>query len=86
MAQSFLQNVDLMGKPECYFSSLPDELEGKRDRLAAILRDVGMTPIIPEGGYVMLVDVSTLSECLNINIIVLMHFNWWIDNVNKYTS
>lgn len=62
VAQGLLQNVDLMGQPECYFSSLPAELEGKRDRLAAILRDVGMTPIVPEGGYFMLVDVSSLSE------------------------
>lgn len=51
-----------MGQPECYFSSLSEELECKRDRLAAILKDVGMTPVIPEGGYLMLVDVSSLSE------------------------
>lgn len=76
MAQGLLQNVDLMGQPECYFSSLPEELESKRDRLAAILRDVGMTPIVPEGGYFMLVDVSSLSEWLNINITALMHLNW----------
>lgn len=76
MAQGFLQNVDLMGQPECYFSSLPEELEGKRDRLAAILSDVGMTPIVPEGGYFMLVDVSSLSEWLNINMTALMYFNW----------
>uniref|UniRef100_A0A674NZW4 Kynurenine--oxoglutarate transaminase 3 n=1 Tax=Takifugu rubripes TaxID=31033 RepID=A0A674NZW4_TAKRU len=56
VAQGLFQNLDLMGQPECYFSSLPEELEGKRDRLAAILKDVGMTPVIPEGGYFMLVD------------------------------
>uniref|UniRef100_A0A674MED8 Kynurenine--oxoglutarate transaminase 3 n=1 Tax=Takifugu rubripes TaxID=31033 RepID=A0A674MED8_TAKRU len=49
VAQGLFQNLDLMGQPECYFSSLPEELEGKRDRLAAILKDVGMTPVIPEG-------------------------------------
>lgn len=62
VAQGLLHNLELMGRPECYFSSLSEELEGKRDRLAAILRDVGMTPIIPEGGYFMLVDVTPLSE------------------------
>lgn len=77
MAQGLLQNVDLIGQPECYFSSLPEELEGKRDRLAAILRDVGMTPVIPEGGYFMLVDVSSLSEWLNVNMTALMHSNLW---------
>lgn len=66
MAQGLFQNLDLMGQPECYFSSLAEELESKRDRLAAILKDVGMTPVIPEGGYFMLVDVSSLSELLSI--------------------
>lgn len=64
MAQGLLQNLELMGQPECYFSSLSEELEGKRDRLAAILRDAGMNPIVPEGGYFMLVDVTSLSEWL----------------------
>ncbi|XP_011612757.1 kynurenine--oxoglutarate transaminase 3 isoform X2 [Takifugu rubripes] len=65
VAQGLFQNLDLMGQPECYFSSLPEELEGKRDRLAAILKDVGMTPVIPEGGYFMLVDVSSLNVDLS---------------------
>lgn len=62
MAQGLLLNSELMGQPECYFTSLAEELEGKRDRLASILQEVGMTPIIPEGGYFMLVDVTSLSE------------------------
>lgn len=62
VAQGLLHNLELMGRPDCYFSSLSEELEGKRDRLAAILRDAGMTPVVPEGGYFMLVDVTPLSE------------------------
>lgn len=61
-----MHNVDLMGQPECYFSSLAEELEGKRDRMAAILQEAGMTPVIPEGGYFMLVDVTSLSEFVDI--------------------
>lgn len=57
-----LRNFELMGQPECYFTSLAEELEGKRNRMAAIIKDVGMTPVIPEGGYFMLVDVTSLSE------------------------
>lgn len=64
VAQGLLLNLELMGQPECYFTSLAEELEGKRDRLASILQEVGMTPVIPEGGYFMLVDVSSLSELL----------------------
>lgn len=64
MAQGLLLNYELMDQPECYFTSLADELEGKRDRLAAIVEETGMTPVIPEGGYFMLVDVTALSELL----------------------
>ncbi|XP_029356693.1 kynurenine--oxoglutarate transaminase 3 isoform X3 [Echeneis naucrates] len=61
VAKSLLLNYELMGQPECYFSSLAEELEGKRDRLAALLQEVGMTPVIPEGGYFMVVDVTSLN-------------------------
>uniref|UniRef100_A0A672ZK07 Kynurenine--oxoglutarate transaminase 3 n=1 Tax=Sphaeramia orbicularis TaxID=375764 RepID=A0A672ZK07_9TELE len=47
---------------ECYFSSLAEELEVKRVRMASILQEVGMSVVIPEGGYFMLVDVLALSE------------------------
>lgn len=65
VAQGLLRNYELMGQPECYFSSLAEELEGKRDRMAAILQEAGMSPVIPEGGYFMLVDVTPLSELLH---------------------
>ncbi|XP_019936974.2 kynurenine--oxoglutarate transaminase 3 [Paralichthys olivaceus] len=65
VAQGLLLNCELMGQPECYFSSLAEELEGKRDRLASILLEVGMTPVIPEGGYFMLVDVTSLNQDLS---------------------
>lgn len=64
MAQGLLQNLEVIGQPECYFSSLSEELEGKRDRMAAIVKEAGMTPVVPEGGYFMLVDVTSLSESL----------------------
>uniref|UniRef100_I3KSZ6 Kynurenine--oxoglutarate transaminase 3 n=1 Tax=Oreochromis niloticus TaxID=8128 RepID=I3KSZ6_ORENI len=61
VAQGLLLNYELMDQPECYFTSLADELEGKRDRLAAIVEEAGMTPVIPEGGYFML-DLSHMDE------------------------
>lgn len=51
-----------MGNPDCYFSSLAEELERKRDRIADILKQAGMCPVVPEGGYFMIADVSALSE------------------------
>ncbi|XP_068599141.1 kynurenine--oxoglutarate transaminase 3-like [Brachionichthys hirsutus] len=65
MAQGLLHNFELMGQPECYFSSLAEELEAKKDRLAAILQEAGMTPVVPEGGYFMIVDVSALNQDLS---------------------
>lgn len=75
VAQGLLLNYELMGQPECYFSSLAEELEGKRDRMAAILQEAGMTPVIPEGGYFMLVDVTSLSELLHIHNTLLLPAN-----------
>lgn len=79
VAQGLLRNFELMGQPECYFSSLAEELEGKRDRMAAILQEAGMTPIIPEGGYFMLVDVTSLSELL----ICLFGNNFYVDVLHR---
>ncbi|KAM6962888.1 kynurenine--oxoglutarate transaminase 3-like [Aplochiton taeniatus] len=65
VAQGLLRDYNLMGQPECYFTSLAVELEAKRDRMAAILRDVGMSPFVPEGGYFMIVDVTPLDQDLS---------------------
>uniref|UniRef100_A0A8C5ECF7 Kynurenine--oxoglutarate transaminase 3 n=1 Tax=Gouania willdenowi TaxID=441366 RepID=A0A8C5ECF7_GOUWI len=65
VAQGLMLNMELIGQPECYFTSLAEELEGKRDRMAAIVQEAGMTPVIPEGGYFMLVDVSALNQDLS---------------------
>ncbi|CAJ1059756.1 kynurenine--oxoglutarate transaminase 3-like [Xyrichtys novacula] len=65
VAQGLLLNLKMIDQPECYFSSLAEELEGKRDRMAAILQEAGMTPVIPEGGYFMLVDVTSLNQDLS---------------------
>ncbi|XP_061744289.1 kynurenine--oxoglutarate transaminase 3-like isoform X2 [Nerophis ophidion] len=65
VAQSLLRNYEMMGQPECYLTSLAEELEGKRDRLAAILQEAGLSPIVPEGGYFMLADVTALNQNLS---------------------
>lgn len=65
VAQGFLHNFSLMDDPECYFYSLPRELQGKRDRMAKFLQAAGMRPVLPEGGYFMIVDVSGLKKDLS---------------------
>ena len=49
-----------MDDPECYFNSLPKELEVKRDRMVHLLESVGLKPIVPDGGYFIIADVSLL--------------------------
>lgn len=73
VGRGLLRDYELMGQSDCYFSSLALELEGKRDRMAAMLRQIGMTPVVPEGGYFMIVDVTALSkwvEVMYVNIII----------------
>jgi kynurenine--oxoglutarate transaminase/cysteine-S-conjugate beta-lyase/glutamine--phenylpyruvate transaminase len=55
-----------MDQAECYYNSLPAELNPKRDRMAKFLSEVGMLPTVPEGGYFMLADFSHIGteQCL----------------------
>ncbi|KAG7326362.1 hypothetical protein KOW79_009763 [Hemibagrus wyckioides] len=65
VAHGLLLDCERMGQPDCYFTSLAEELEGKRDRMAAILKQARMCPVVPEGGYFMLADVTALNQDLS---------------------
>ena len=45
-----------------YFNTLRLELRGKRDFMVNLLREVGMKPAVPQGGYFILADWSNLGE------------------------
>jgi len=62
VAIAFEKEIPQLEKPECYFNQLPLELIEKRDRMVRFLREAGMIPTIPEGGYFMLADYSKLSR------------------------
>lgn len=62
MAQGFQRELTLYGKPESYFVQLPEELQQKRDWLVQSLDGVGMKPIVPEGTYFLVADISQFSE------------------------
>ena len=51
-----------LGHPDSYFKQLPQMLEKKRDETVAVLREVGMEPIVPEGGYFIMADTSPLGQ------------------------
>lgn len=50
--------------PDCYLTSLALELLPKRDQLAQVLESLGMHPVVPEGGYFMLADISQMKADL----------------------
>lgn len=43
-----------------YYQSLAQEYQGKRDRFCELLKEVGLTPRVPEGAYYVLADISAL--------------------------
>ncbi|KAM9000562.1 kynurenine--oxoglutarate transaminase 3 isoform X2 [Sarcophilus harrisii] len=61
LARAFWYEIKQLNDPQCYFYSLPRELEGKRDRIIQLLQKIGLNPIIPEGGYFVIADVSVLN-------------------------
>ncbi|XP_071097678.1 kynurenine aminotransferase-like isoform X1 [Haliotis cracherodii] len=61
VAIGFEKELSRLDSPDCYFRALPAELLPKRDMLAKTLKELGMTPIIPEGGYFIMTDVSKFS-------------------------
>ncbi|XP_050818150.1 kynurenine--oxoglutarate transaminase 3 isoform X3 [Gopherus flavomarginatus] len=65
LAQALWIDFKRMDDPDCYFYSLSRELEGKRNRMAQLLQEVGLKPVIPDGGYFMIVDVSALNVDLS---------------------
>lgn len=62
VAEGFEREYELFGTPESYFQQLPAMLHHKRKKLASCLESVGLQPIMPEGGYFMIADISSVSE------------------------
>ncbi|XP_030311626.1 kynurenine--oxoglutarate transaminase 3 isoform X3 [Calypte anna] len=65
LAQALWIDYRRMDDPGCYFHSLSQELESKRDRMARLLQEAGLKPVVPDGGYFMIADVSTLNVDLS---------------------
>lgn len=65
MAVCFQREYNMLGTEESYFKQLPKQLQAKRQRLAKCMSRVGLQPIIPEGGYFMMMDISNLSKYHN---------------------
>lgn len=62
VAMGFERELEVFGTPECYLQSLAVELEVKRDLVVRILREAGLNPIVPEGGYFIMADVRDIAN------------------------
>lgn len=62
VARGFEREYEVFGTPESYFQQLPAMMHHKKNKLASLLESVGLKPIMPEGGYFMTADFSSISE------------------------
>ncbi|KAJ7988261.1 hypothetical protein DPEC_G00321750 [Dallia pectoralis] len=60
VAVGFQREYEQFGTPDSYFLQLPKRLQRKRLKLAACLESVGLQPVMPEGGYFMIADISSV--------------------------
>lgn len=61
IARSF-ETEEAADAEQCYFKTIKQELRRKRDWLAEQLTEIGFEPLVPDGGYFMLVDISKLAH------------------------
>jgi len=66
IAQGFETELSRRDTPDCYFTALPVELLPKRDLMVRVLEEAGLAPIVPEGGYFIMADVSKLSSRVDV--------------------
>ncbi|XP_067328326.1 uncharacterized protein [Anolis sagrei] len=58
VARGLEKELERLGKPDSYFVELPRLLQQKRDFLIQNLIAAGMKPIVPEGTYFLMADLS----------------------------
>lgn len=58
VARAFEKELARIESSECYFKTIAVDLQERRDLIASILEEAGMTPVIPEGGYFIMADWS----------------------------
>jgi len=70
VSRAFEIELERLESNDCYFNSLPEELKVKRDFMADFLKNSGMNPVIPEGGYFMLADYTGLGKYINFSLLI----------------
>ncbi|XP_060010135.1 kynurenine--oxoglutarate transaminase 1 isoform X2 [Lagenorhynchus albirostris] len=57
-AQSFEREQLHFGQPSSYFVQLPQAIQRCRDHMVQSLKSVGLRPVIPQGSYFLITDIS----------------------------
>ncbi|ESO96161.1 hypothetical protein LOTGIDRAFT_214715 [Lottia gigantea] len=65
VALAFEHELPKIDTPECYFKQLPLEIIPKRDMLISLFNEMGMWPVIPDGGYFLMADISGIDVDLS---------------------
>ncbi|XP_073662788.1 kynurenine--oxoglutarate transaminase 1 isoform X2 [Tursiops truncatus] len=58
VAQSFEREQLHFGQPSSYFVQLPQAIQRCRDHMIQSLKSVGLRPVIPQGSYFLITDIS----------------------------
>lgn len=67
VARAFELELTRLDSPDCYFRSISVDLAVKRDFIARVLEEVGMKPVIPEGGYFIMANWKDLSDKIDLS-------------------
>jgi len=67
VARGFELEMTRLGEQDCYFNSISRDLVEKRDFISRVLADVGMKPVIPEGGYFIMANWKELADKIDLS-------------------
>ena len=62
VAQSFEREQLHFGRPSSYFVQLPQYIQRCRDHMIQSLQSMGFRPVIPQGSYFLITDISDFSK------------------------
>ncbi|XP_064396076.1 kynurenine--oxoglutarate transaminase 3-like isoform X2 [Halichondria panicea] len=62
LAVGLEHELKCFGEPDSFFSQTVQNLMRKRDEVVAVLRETGLSPIVPEGGYFVMADITSIGK------------------------
>lgn len=63
LAITFEKELAQFDSDNCIFKSIAKDIGSKRDYIVKVLNEIGMKPIVPEGGFFVVSDWTPLGLC-----------------------